>query len=48
MLSFASKGAQTHTSGYYSGGAASVFNETGHLALNSTRVQAAGSTTAGL
>lgn len=48
VLSLASKGAQTHTSGYYSGGAATVFNETGHLALNSTRVQAVGTTTANL
>jgi filamentous hemagglutinin len=48
VLSLASKGAQTHTSGYYSGGAATVFNETGHLALNSTRVQAVGTTTASL
>lgn len=48
VLSFASKGAQTHTSGYYSGGAASVYNETGNLALNSTRVQAVGTTTAGM
>lgn len=46
VLSLASKRAQTHTSGYYSGGAATVFNETGHLALNSTRVQAVGTTTA--
>ena len=48
MRSLASKGAQTHTSGYYSGGAATVFNETGHLALNSTRVQAVGTSTRGL
>ena len=48
MLSLASKGAQTHTSGYYSGGAATVFNATGHLALNSTRVQAVGTSTVGL
>jgi len=48
VLSLASKGAQTHTSGYYSGGAATLFNETGHLALNSTRVQAVGTSTAGL
>ena len=47
MLSFASKGAQTHSQGFISGGAASVFNETGHLALNNTRVQAVGTTTAG-
>ena len=32
VLSFASKGAQSHTSGFYSGGAASVYNETGNLA----------------
>ncbi len=48
VLSLASKGAQTHTSGFYSAGAASVFNEAGHLALNSTRVQAVGTNTAGL
>ena len=48
VLSLASKGAQTHTSGFYSGGAATVFNETGHLALNSTRVQAVGTSTRGL
>ncbi len=48
VLSLASKCAQTHTSGYYSGGAATVFNETGHLALNSTRVQAVGTSTAAL
>ena len=30
------------------GGAATVFNESGHLALNSTRVHAAGTSTAGL
>jgi filamentous hemagglutinin len=48
VLSLASKGAQTHTSGYYSAGAASVFNETGNLALNSTRVQAVGTTTTGM
>ena len=48
VLSLASKGAQTHTSGFFSGGAASVYNQTGHLALNSTRVQALGTTTAGL
>lgn len=45
VLSFASNGAQTHTSGYYSGGAASVYNQTGNLALNSTRIQAVGTTT---
>jgi filamentous hemagglutinin len=48
VLSLASRGAQTHTSGFYSGGAASIFNGTGHLALNSTRVQAVGTTTVGL
>jgi filamentous hemagglutinin len=48
VLSLASKGAQTHTSGHYSGGTASVFNQTGHLALNSTRVQAVGTPTTGL
>lgn len=48
VLSFASKGAQTHTNGFYSGGASSVFNETGHLALSSTRVQGVGTTTTGL
>ncbi len=48
VLSFASKGAQTHTSGFYSGGAASVYNQTGNLALNSTRVQAVGTTTTGM
>ena len=30
------------------GGAATVFNETGHLALNGTRVQAVGTSTADL
>ena len=48
VLNLASKGAQTHTGGFYSGGAALVFNETGRLALNSTRVQAVGTDTAGL
>jgi filamentous hemagglutinin len=42
VLSFACKGAQTHTSGFYSGGAVSVYNQTGHLALTNTRVQALG------
>lgn len=48
VLSFASNGSQTHTNGFYSGGAASVYNETGNLALNSTRVQAVGTTTSGM
>ena len=48
MVSLASKGAQTHSSSYISGGAASVYNETGHLALNNTRVQAAGTASAGM
>ncbi len=48
VLSFASKGAQTHTDGFYSGGAASVYNETGNLAFNGTRVQAVGTTTSGM
>ena len=48
VLSLTSKGEQTHTSGTYSGGAATVFNETGHLALNSTRVLGLGTTSASL
>jgi len=45
MLSLASKGAQTHAGVHYSGGAVSVYNESGHLALKSSRVQAVGTAT---
>lgn len=48
MLSLASKGAQTHTDGHYSGGAASIYNERGHLAFKNSRVQAIGTATPGL
>ncbi len=48
MLSLASKGAQTHASGHYSGGAVSIYNERGHLALKSSRVQSTGTATPGL
>ena len=48
QLSLASKGAQTHSGGYYSGSAASIYNETGALSLINTRVQAVGTSTASL
>ncbi|MCW5321916.1 hypothetical protein D5039_12345 [Verminephrobacter aporrectodeae subsp. tuberculatae] len=42
LLSLSSKDAQTHTNGRYSSGAATIFNQTGHLALNGTSVHATG------
>lgn len=48
ILSFASKGSQSHANGFYSGGTASLYNETGPLALTGTRVQAVGTPTASL
>jgi len=48
ILSFASKDAQKHTSGFYSGGAASIYNESGNLVLQSTRLQAIGTNTTGM
>lgn len=48
MLSLASKGPQTHAGAYYNGGAVSIYNESGHLALKNSRVQATGTATTGL
>ncbi|MCW8200783.1 hypothetical protein D8B23_20910, partial [Verminephrobacter aporrectodeae subsp. tuberculatae] len=42
LLSLSSKDAQTHTNGRYSSGVATIFNQTGHLALNGTSVHAIG------
>ena len=48
QLSLVSQGAQTHTNSTYTGGVSSVYNATGPLALNNTRVNAVGTTTASL